>query len=244
MRRFLAIFCALAIAALPARADFGSWAYNWVSPSAAVVLYTATCATDTGNTDGYTFSTIALTGLSDTASVLVVVGILSEDNASLFGVDGVTIDAAAGTQIVDEDGTGVVNSAIFTSNGLVTGAASVDIVLDHSETITSATVCVWALENLSSTTPTASVVDDDTASGALVLTLDPTTVGGYALGVCANQSVGDTPVWAVLTETQEANNGEHSYSNASAVTTGASMAVTCDYADNTSDATGAAVAFR
>jgi hypothetical protein len=204
-------------------------------------LFAGTCQHDSAGTDGQTYT--MPTGASDGDAVLVVVVVLSEDAAATFGVDGVTLDGAAMTQVVDEDGTGIVNSAIFQSAGIMQGAAEVTIILDHSEAVTSASVCGFALRGLSSTTATSSVADDDTGSGALVLTTGTTTAGGFVVGGCVSQDTAVTTTWAVLTEIEDTTNTEADVSNASAAATGASMANTCDWS-GTGDASGVAAAYR
>jgi hypothetical protein len=199
------------------------------------------CQHNSAGTDGQTYT--MPTGASDGDAVLVVVVVLSEDALATFGVDGVTLDGAAMTQVVDEDGTGIVNSAIFQSAGIMQGAAEVTIVLDHSEAVTSASVCGFALRGLNSTTATSSVADDDTASGALVLTTGTTTAGGFVVGGCISQDTAVTTTWAVLTEIEDDTNTEADVSNASAAATGASMANTCDWS-GTGDASGVAAAYR
>lgn len=208
-----------------------------------VVMHTSTCVSSTAN--GTTYSNLILTfaTLSDSSPVTVIVGAIGEDGTATFGVSTLSMENAAQTEVVDEAGTGIVNTAIYRSTSPITGAASLDVDVTFTEAITSATVCGWAFENLDSVTPTSSVVDDDTASGALVLTLSSTTTGGFAVGVCTNSGVADATTWAVLTEREDTQHAEADYSNADAVTTGASMAVTCDWSGG-NDASGAAVAVR
>lgn len=204
--------------------------------------YTATCATSDSNADGYTFSDIA-TGASGGDAGLVVVGVISEDGATVFGVDGVTIDGTSATQIVDEDGTGIVNTAIFASPRLMQQTDLVTVVLDHSEAVTSATVCVWVFRGVTSVTPTSSATDDDTNGTAIVLTTGTTTTGGFVVCVSGDSTTTETVTWAVVSEVQDAETGEHSYSNAEVATTGASMANTATWS-STSDASGSCAAVR
>jgi hypothetical protein len=204
---------------------------------------TAGCQHDFAATTTYTFTDIHLPGIKSTDEVLVVVGIMGED-ATVFGVNSATIDAVAATEIVDEDGTGVVNTAFYTSNGFITGANEVTVAVTWSEAIGGAAVCVWAIKNLTSATPTSSVVDDDTSSGALALTLGTTTLGGVALAVCLASGAATTATWAEAQELVDVDAGtsDFNWSAAAAWTTGASMSVTCDLT-GTDDASGAAVAF-
>jgi hypothetical protein len=207
----------------------------------AATLFTGTCVHDSAGTDGQTYS--ATTGASDGDAVLVVAVILSEDGTATFGMTGVTIDGEAMAEVIDEDGTGVVNSVIYQSTRLMQGAATVTIVLDHSEAVTSASVCLFAFRGLNSTTALSSVADDDTGSGALVLTTGTTSTAGFVVGGCISQDTAVTTTWAVLTEIEDTTNTEADVSNASAAGTGASMANTCDWS-GTGDASGVAAAYR
>src|SRR3990167_10677763 len=71
---------------------------------AAVALYRATCVTDGTNLTTYTFSNITITGVDDTDSVVVVVGIVGEDSDPTFGVSSATVEGGAATELVDEGG--------------------------------------------------------------------------------------------------------------------------------------------
>lgn len=203
-------------------------------------LFTGACVHDSAGTDLQSLA--ATTGATDGDAVLVVAVVLSEDGAATFGVDGVTVNGEAMVEVTDETGTGVVNSAIFQSARLMQ-AAEVTFVVDHSEAVTSVSICPFALRGLNSTTATSSVNDDDTGSGALVLTTGTTTSGGFVVGGCISQDTAVTTTWAVLSEIEDTTNSEADVSNASAAATGASMANTCDWS-GTGDASGVAAAYR
>lgn len=207
------------------------------------IMARATCQSSGSNLTQYTFSNFVLPGLSDANDVAIFVGIVGEDDAATFDVSSVTIDGNSASEIVDEGGTGLVNAAFYRSATTLTNAASdVDIVVDFSEAITSAAVCIWGIETLNSVTTDDSIADEDTASGALVLTLDPTDATGHAFGICMADGFTAAATWAVLTErTDTAIGVESKFSNADAAATGSSMAVTCDFS-GTGDAAGAAVA--
>lgn len=212
-----------------------------------VRLYPATCVANAAAAaspiNPAAFQAITVPNLSDSASVNVVVAVLLEDSASNFSVSSMTIDGNAATERADEDGTGAVNAALYSTSAAITGAASLNVSVSASEAVTSAVVCVWALQNLSSSTPTSSNFDDDTNSAALVLTLSSTTSGGYAVGACIGTATADTVAWAVLTEREDTQHAEADYSNADGATTGSSMSVTCDFT-NSNDNSGVAGAFR
>lgn len=239
MKKFLAIALIWALAALPVRADFGAgnnlqgfWAGSNVE------LVVATCATSASDLTTYS-DAITLPGVGDGESVLVVAVFLGEDSANTFGVNSATFDGSAATEIADFAGSGqAVSAAVYQLR--MTGAASVTVAPTYSEAITSNTTCLFAFRNLVSDTATAV-----TAAGSgtpVALTLGSTTLGGYAVGACLSATSGSSFTWGVLTEIQDTNNGEVTYSNASGVTTGASMSVTCDAAAGADS--GAAAAYR
>lgn len=207
-----------------------------------VTLTRGTCETSTSNATTYNFTTID-TGSTATDTGLVVIVAMGEDSAVTFGVNGVTVNGIVYTEVVDEDGTGIVDAALYRSPVEVQGGSLATVDVTFSEAVTSATVCAWMLKNLQSLTPTSSIQDDDTASGALVLTTGTTTSGGFVIGGCISQDTSVTTAWAVLTEREDTANAEHSYSNADAAATGASMSNTCDYS-GTGDTSGVAAAFR
>ena len=244
MRRFFAIVAALLIAALPARADFGAGGQylGFWAGSQPVVLYRAPCVAITDNLTEYTV-TVVPAGLSDSTPVLIVLGILSEDGASDYGVSSATIEGVAATEIVDDGGVGIDSSAMYTSATVITGAASVEAVVTFTEEITSTVFCAWALENLSSITATSVNSDHQALEVALDLTLATNTVGGYAIGLCGSSNGASDFTWAVLNEVEDTDSVEISYSNADGVTTGSSMAVTCTSTAGASNS-GSAAAFR
>lgn len=252
MRRFLSALLALALAALPlsapASADFGAQFYSGqgnAQPIEAATLARATCVSDTSDATTYNpagFQSIS-TGLTATDTALIVWGIASEDGAATFGIGSSSVNGIAGSEPTDQGGTGLVNTAIYAAPYPMSGVATVNISVTHSEAVTGVTVCVWALKNLLSATPTSSISDEDTASGALVLTLGTNTLGGFGVGICNNTSATSAATWAVLTEREDTQNADFDYSNADAATTGSSMSVTCDWT-NTNDAAGSAAAFR
>jgi hypothetical protein len=200
-------------------------------------------------TDLTTYSMSGDLGVLSGESVLVVAAIAAEDAAATFSVSGVDFDGVAGLEIVDEAGSGVVNTAIYTSDGLITGAQEVTVAATHSEAVTGSIMCIWALSGLTSTTPVTSVADDDTAAGALVLTMTGTK-GGINIGICASSAIADTPAWSVTSGNgamvpvwDDIPIAEFDASAAQGISNGESQAIVCDY-DNGNDTSGAAVSFR
>lgn len=246
LRRLLNSILALGLALTPAAAqEFNIFLpYNKFAAAAAVVLYTATCNASTSNATTYAHNTITVTGLADATAVNIAVGFIGEDTSGSFGVNSSTVDTVAMTERADNAGAETISAAFYSTSTTQTNAASVDVSVTYSEAITSSVACVWALENLNSATPTATVADSEASNGvALVLTLSSTTAGGYGLGVSGTASADGSAAWAALTERQDTQHAEADYSNADAVTTGSSMSATCTWT-TAKPSSGAAVAFR
>ena len=243
MRKLLSILAVSALALLPARADLivnELYGFNVSGVAALPSISFQACSTDGTNLTTYTFNSVAIGTASATRRVIL--GVVGEDSATIFSISSATVDAVAATEVADEDGTGVVNSGIYISD-VVSSGTTANVTVTFSEAIQSGTVCVWAVYDLNSPTATSIAVDDDTASGVVVLTLSTTTADGVAVGICGNQSNTSVAGWAVLNERFDSANGETAYTGADAAATGSSMSVTCDYS-GTVDATGAAAAFR
>lgn len=245
MKRILAAAFALLLTVSQALAGFVINPYVFATGAAAPVLYAAACVANVNPLTQYTFSGVAITGLTDGQTVMVGVGIVGEDGATNFGVAGVTIEGAPATELADTAGVRTVSSAIYRSD-LISNAASVNIVVDFTEPISGAAICVSALENLNSITPTDTTVGGASTEAQFALTLDPTTSGGFAIGICiAGRNDAGPNAWGVLTEREDINSTNFDYSNADGPTTGASMAVTCDFAGSGGGPTdGADAAFR
>jgi hypothetical protein len=192
--------------------------------------------------DQTTYTSTVFLPVNDADTVLLVAAVAGEDAAATFGVSSMDFDGTAGTEIVDEDGTGIVNTAIYVAS--VTGAAVIPIGTTWSEAITGHAICVWAITGLTSATAVATVADDDTAAGALVLTLTGTK-GGVTFGICAASALADTPVWGILIGEWDTNASDAELDAAPAIgfASGDSQAITCDY-DNGNDTSGVAASFR
>jgi len=210
-----------------------------------VTLTRGTCVHDTANATTYNSAGFQATGTGRgaTETYYPIVTVSGEDNAAAFGVASMTINGSPAIEVIDEDGSGVVNTALYRGATEITGS-TINVSVTFTEALAgSASVCAWGLKGLQSFTPSSSVQDDDTASGVLVLTTGTTVSGGFVVGLCAVQDTGVSTTWAVLTEQEDAANGEHDVSNADAAATGASMANTCDWS-GAGDASGVAAAFR
>lgn len=248
IRRFFLLLAALWLAVAPAAADFGalflagSMGGEVHEPAS---LARATCVADDSNATTYSGGALASisTGLTATDTAVIVVAILSEDSATAFGVNSALANSIAMTELTDQGGAQLVNAAIYATPTAISGVGTVSVSVTHSEAVTSAIVCVWALKNLRSATPTAATNANSSNSSAMALTLNPTSIGGFAVGICGTTSINSSATWAVLTEREDTQSGETDYSNADAATTGSSMSVTCDWT-NTNASVGAAAAFR
>lgn len=211
-------------------------------PTSPTLFPSRSCGTDTAN--GSTYSTaLDFPGLDDTWSAHIVVIAMGEDSQTVFGVNSVSVDGVAMTEVIDEDGTGVVDSALYRTSATQTNASYVTVSVTFSEAVTSSIVCGFALVGFNSITPDSSVQDDDTASGALILTTATTNASGFVVGGCITESATDTATWGVLTEVNSVVHGEGSGSYAKGNATGSSMANTCDWT-GTGDASGVAAAFH
>lgn len=242
----LALSAALAIAPVAAQQGVppsGGENMGWWSTSYHFQprLFAATCNALATDLTTYTHSSIAIPGVTDAMSVHIAVIAMGEDGAATFGVNSVSVDSVALTQRTDEDGTGVVNAAIFSTDGPQTSAASVDVSVTYSEAVTGSVVCVYAFQNMSGAAAQSWNNDDDTASGNVVLTLASTSPYGFAIGGCINSGVADSTTWAGLTEREDTQSAEYDYSNADVTTTSTTLTVGCDWSGG-NDASGASLA--
>jgi hypothetical protein len=240
--RLTALLCAVLLAASPAWADFGGWPQNWQDDlhMGTKTLYRATCASDVSDLTTYTFTGIS-TGAPANVPVVVIVGIITEDALATFNTGTVTVDGYPTTEIIDEAGSGIVNTSFNRTDSQISNADTVDVSVTMSEAVTGMVVCVWAVANSVRHDSVAAIQDDDTASGALILTLTPPRTDSVVVGICVNSGVADATTWAILTERQDTENAEFDYSSADATGVAASsQAVTCDWT-GANDASGSAV---
>lgn len=192
--------------------------------------------------------TVTLSGLNvgaEAADRVTVLGIVAKDATAGHNFTSVTVGGVAATEVADEAATGEVNSAILIMNNPSGTAEDVTVTISQSSN-DAVTVCLWRVTGLTNLTPKATTVDDDTASGPLVLNLADTHVTGFAVGVCiAASDAGATTTWTGLTELTDATDadGSATYSAAHATSTdGNALTVGCDWTGAT-DASGAVAAF-
>lgn len=242
MTKRLAILAALFLAALPAQADFGNQ-FGWRSESPPVTVTACAGRTSTSNLTTYALNTNACGSFPTDVLAYVVVAIAGEDAATVFGVSSASIDTIACTEVVDEDGTGIVNTAIYIC-GPQTGLDSIDYSVTFSEAVTSIAVKGYVVTGLNSKVATSATTDDHAASGALVLDLPTTMAGGVAIGVCNNSGAADSATWVGITEDTDSQHAEADFSFANVLLTASgSLTASCDWT-GLNAASGAAAAFR
>lgn len=242
LKKIIAVFCALLFGAAPANATFE---YYGQSQYGYATMYRATCAVDNTTLSSFTYTDITISGQGGQSPgdrVLVVVGLIGEDSATVFDVTSATADGVSLTEQVDDAGVQIVSTAIY--SGFITWDGAVTIVANWSEALSSgAEACVWVIRGARSATATSSNHANTAAGAALTLTTATTELGGFVFGVSNSSSVANTTTWTVLTEIEDADSSFSSYSNADATATGASMSVTADWSGSASNS-GSTAAFR
>jgi hypothetical protein len=258
MHRLISLFLAVGLAAGPPLGSLHSSPMLMMQqrglPKPADVM--VACVADT--TDLQTYDTgvfdAIVTGRSDEDLVSVWVAVFGEDAATAFGVNVVNIDGGANfVEVVDEDGSGVVNTALYRANhagstsSFIRNTATVDLSVTFSETVTGAAACVFTIANSeisgAGVGGSGAVPDNDSVSGALII--DNTAnllVGKIVMGICGAEDASVTTTWTGITEQLDATNAEFSYSAAYLVipagTPEGTLAITCDYS-GAGDASGA-----
>jgi hypothetical protein len=198
------------------------------------------CTADVTNANLYTFTAHAIGTASATRAVVILV--TAEDGTTAFSIGTLTLDAVSATKVVESTQAGeLVNAAIFIISD--TSGTTGDIVVDPNEAITSLTICVYAVYDLTSLTADATNNDFETASAAQTLDIN-TTSPGIALAICGSGSAAATTTWTGLTEAVDTNHAEGTYSTGELAPTSAAtpLAVTCDLT-GTDDSAGVAAAW-
>jgi hypothetical protein len=184
------------------------------------------CTASTTASDVITFSSVS-TGTAGTNRDTIVVA-MADDGATTFGVSGMTIGGDAATEIIDEDGTGLADSALYIFSN--DAGTSEDIIVTWSEAIIRSAICVWAAYDLSSTTAVASAASDNSTGANLVLSHN-FTGEGVAVGGCTKLGVGEDAVWAGLVEQFELQGESADYSGAhySSLSSSSPLVIGCDW---------------
>lgn len=199
------------------------------------------CAADVTNLTTYTFAT-QNTGTAS-SDRYTLVGVTGEDDATAFTVSTVTVGGDSATELTEDAGAGVsINSAMYLVAN--TAGTSEEIVVTFSEAITAAAICLWQVNNL--TSGTAHDVASDTAAGggAASLAMDFNALGVGA-AICGNTGDTNTFTWTGMTESSDADLGEHRVSSAEHTDTGAgetARAIDCDPSGNST--AGSAVSLK
>lgn len=248
MRRIFApLFAVLYLAsAIAAQAGFliNPYIYGGAAapPAATITFLQCSAGVSLGGTNTATFTSQNVGTAS--ADRYNIIGVMSDDSASVFNVTGVTVGGGAATEVADEGGTGATNAALYIF--LNTAGTSENVVITMSETSNDdAVVCLWQANNLLSATAVSTATGNDTASASFNMNLSSTTSDGIAVGVCSSEdSTVRAVTWTGLTERAEADGGVLQISAAdTSPTNGSSLTITCDWA-GTSDAAGVTAAFR
>jgi len=239
IRRFLTTLAALAYlaAATTAHAGFVINSFWTVVPPSITFLQ---CTSSISDLTTYTFAAQNVGTAS--ADRYTGVGVFGQDATTIFGVSTVTVGGGSATEIVDEDGTGVVDTAFYMF--LNTAGTSEDIVVTFSEAVTGAGVCLFQINNIASGTAVASVPDNDTSAGPVILTHNVSALG-VSVGVCTTQGIGNRTSWTGQTERTDAEDAEISWSAADFTNDDVAdtpLTVNCDYL-GTKDTSGVAASF-
>ena len=151
------------------------------------VLSFLQCASSDANATSYTYSAQNVGTAS--ASRATIVGIAARDSATLFTVSTVTVGGDSATSVKDDGGAQQISSALF----IVANPAgtSEDVVVTFSEAVTSASICLWAVTDLSSLTAVATANASNGTGAALTLDVN-TSAYGIIASMCGVFASGGT----------------------------------------------------
>ncbi len=120
---------------------------------------------------------------------VVIAAVHSEDALATFDITGVTLGGVAGTEVADQAGSGVSNSALYLWEcAALAGISNTDVVVTHSEAVTGCAVDLILVSNL---IQTSSLGSGTASSGNTTLTLTDITkpmVGNSILIYCSTNS--------------------------------------------------------
>lgn len=244
LSRLIAFAFGLLLALTPARSQLIiSELHGFNAGGAALPSYSFRgCTASTTDATTYTHTSVDI-GTDTGSSRTIVVATGSGDTQATFSVSTLTVGGVTATSAVQSSSANSELSTLYYVTG-VSGATG-DIVVTHSETVTSNQVCVWALYDLNSSAPSATNSSTGTSGAALTLSVN-TQAAGVTVGMCSNRSSGQTFTWTGLTESSDASDGsEQTYSSADLLISSAStpLSITCDPTGTASD-TGVAASFR
>src|SRR6185369_5086511 len=196
IKRFLSILCALALAASPARANFGAgnclmgfWSgCTDVNFSLAYV----TNAVDSVDASTFTFSSQSF-GAETCGKRYIVVGLGGGGVAAT--ISSVTIGGITATQILNiNTATGIASRGGMFYAEVPTGTTG-SVVVTWSTTIARCGIAIWRMVNPITMTPTSS--DTQTTTSASVMTFATTTIptNGGAIGYIYMDDSAATRTW-------------------------------------------------
>lgn len=237
----LLIAAAYLFAACTAQAGFFVNSYSLAPVGTPASVAFQACTSDTSDLTTYSFAGAAIGPEGNKTVAVVVTG---GDPATAFGVSSMTIGGVSATELVDFEGVGrLTNTAIY-ALGSVTGTTAT-ISVTWSEAITEMQICVFALYDLNSATPTNTVSGFTTGGAALSLDSNVDALG-VVVGGCSTAAASQTHTWTGLTERSDATVGGYSDTSAD-YTEDASpsspLTIVCDVT-GINATTGAVAAFR
>lgn len=186
IKRLLASLFALAFLASQALAsDFLINSYQFGVPPTPTISYVTTTTLD-ANLTTYAFSTVS-TGPAGATRKTAAAFCADDNGATNFSVSSATLDSNSMAEVVDSASTATtVQCAIYIIDN--PSGTSGDFSVTFSEAVNSASVSVWAIYDLNSSTATDTATDADaTNAAALSLNVD-LSANGVGIAACTYHS--------------------------------------------------------
>lgn len=202
MIRYLAsLILSLALVCSQASAGFllNPYAILTVQPPTLTFLQCSTTAPTGSNP--YTFTSQNVGTASADRYTLVAVN--SEDGATVFGVNSLTVGGDAATEIADYAGaSALASSAIYILANPAGTSESVQVTF--SEAVTSSSICIWSVTGLQSATATDTATGGSNNNSVISLNID---LSDYGIGVagCGGSVDGSAFTWSGFTERADAS---------------------------------------
>lgn len=186
----------------------------------------AGCVGDASNATTYNVASVPFGTEHSTRRVAVAITAIDSLSAFNLTTTSLTIGGQTATIAVsDASGADTESNIIIAS---VPTGTSGTVSLTYSEAIIGVAVCAWALYDVASATPTASISDNKSVATALTLSLN-VSAGQFYLAKCGGTTAAVTPfTWTGATERADSTNADQSWTAADSTTTGTPLAVTCD----------------
>jgi hypothetical protein len=144
-------------------------------------ILAVSCASDATDLTTYTFAGLDMGAIYPDRRTTILVG--GFDSAVTFSVSTVTVGGDSATEVIDEDGTGLTNTAIYDFANVA--GTSESVVVTFNEAVTGAAVCAISTTGVSSAISTTAA--NDVAAAALNLNVN-TKNGGFTLAVCVAET--------------------------------------------------------